>query len=137
MYQPAAIGVSFLAIFLSLVYNLGHLEDSSGKLHFCLLFLQENRDDANFDTGCRKLVVRRIIQQMKDYRLNPRLQKSCRQDLPKFCSHLLLPEDKDAYKEHSERDFLEGRVISCLKDSFAQGKPLTKPCQRKWQRFMK
>ena len=30
--------------------------------------LKENKDDADFDPNCRKLVVKRIVQQMKDYR---------------------------------------------------------------------
>ncbi len=92
--------------------------------------LKENRDDANFDTACRKLVVSRIIQQMSDYRLNPRLVKACKLDLPKFCQHELLPDNNPAYRADSEKTFLEGRVISCLKDSFAQGKKLTKTCKR-------
>ena len=56
--------------------------------------------------------------------------KSCRHDLPKFCSSIMSPESKD-YNPNGDRDFLEGKVISCLKDSFAQGKPLTKKCQCK------
>ena len=64
-------------------------------------------------------------------RLNPRLMKSCRHDLPKFCSSIMMPESKD-YNPIGDRDFYEGKVISCLKDSFAQGKPLTKKCQCKY-----
>ncbi len=34
--------------------------------------MQENMDDSNFDHKCRRLVTKRIVQQMRDYRLNPR-----------------------------------------------------------------
>lgn len=30
--------------------------------------LKENKDDADFDPNCKRLVVKRIVQQMKDYR---------------------------------------------------------------------
>ncbi len=33
-------------------------------------------DDGGFDKKCRKVVTRRIAQQMRDYRLNPRLEKA-------------------------------------------------------------
>ncbi len=40
-----------------------------GELLNCL---KENMEDANFDVRCRKMVTRRVVQQMSDYRLNPR-----------------------------------------------------------------
>ncbi len=47
---------------------------------------------------------------MTDYRLNPLLRKSCRQDIPKFC--------KEELKAQTDSHTLEGKVLGCLKYQF-------------------
>lgn len=96
-----------------------------------LFFVQENQSSLNFDRACGGLVIQRIIQQMKDYRLNPRLQQGCATDLPQHCSHIMLLEE-DGMAE----DFMEGKVIECLKDRLRkQRNSLTPHCQSKWERL--
>ena len=87
--------------------------------------LKEHIADVNFDAKCKRVVIKRIIQQMKDYRLNPRLAKACTNDLPKFCHKFILE------KVDSEKDFLEGKVIQCLKDQFVENEnKLSFSCKR-------
>ncbi|KAL8590638.1 hypothetical protein ACOMHN_011074 [Nucella lapillus] len=73
--------------------------------------LKKAKDKDTFDEKCRRIVIRRQITQTKDYRLNPLLQKSCQQDIPKFCSDVIVRSSNDAK--------LEGKVINCLKQQFA------------------
>ena len=107
-----------------------HCEKATGA-NAILTCLKENKDDNDFDPKCRKIVVRRIVQQMTDYRLNPKLQRACALDLPKFCNNV-IEEQSD-----SDRDFLEGKVIQCLKDQLIKnGKMLTKTCRRQVNNLM-
>ena len=57
--------------------------------------LKEAKNDANFDRGCKMIVNRRIIQHTRDYRLRPRLQRSCQKELKEFCSDVLLHQGKE------------------------------------------
>jgi hypothetical protein len=83
-------------------------------------------DDTGFDLKCRRVVVRRIIQQMKDFRLNPRLQKACRNDMSKFCAELFVPANGES------PHFLEGKVIDCLKREYVkEDNKLTEACKGK------
>jgi len=77
-----------------------------------LVCLKDFKDQPNFDQKCRMIVNKRIVQHMKDYRLNPLLQKACHLDIPKFCHDVLLKKTND--------DFKEGEVIECLKEKFSQ-----------------
>ncbi|XP_076470547.1 Golgi apparatus protein 1-like isoform X2 [Babylonia areolata] len=72
--------------------------------------LKKNKDDDEFDDKCRRIVIQRQITQSRDYRLNPLLQKSCQQDIPKFCSDVIVKNSNDGK--------LEGKVINCLKQQF-------------------
>ena len=46
-----------------------------------------------------------------DYRLDPKLAKSCRLDIPKFCSQVVA--------EHANnKELFHGRLIKCLKTKF-------------------
>lgn len=47
------------------------------------------------ERGCRKIVIKRMVEQNSDYRLNPRLKMACVRDIPKFCS-LVIAENKDS-----------------------------------------
>lgn len=72
-----------------------------------ILCLQRNRNDLAFDSKCKSVVIRRMIEQNTDYRLNPLLQKSCRYDISKFCADIVAKENKN--------EQLDDKVILCLK----------------------
>lgn len=80
---------------------------------FCL---RMNFDKEGFDMSrCGKVVRERLMEQTSDSRLSPRLHKSCKLDIVKFCSNV-----------HPG----EGRVIACLKDVFNNPKSrLTSSCK--------
>ncbi|XP_022082269.1 Golgi apparatus protein 1-like isoform X1 [Acanthaster planci] len=59
-----------------------------------------------------------------DFRLNPRMQKACRRDMPKFCSDVLDKFKKEEYKEKE----LEGEMLLCLKKKFPT-KSLSPDCE--------
>lgn len=75
------------------------------NLVFCLKmhFNKEGFDMAR----CGKVVRERLMEQNSDSRLSPRLHKSCKMDIPKFCGGVKPG---------------EGRVIACLKDVFVSPK---------------
>lgn len=77
--------------------------------------------DFNFDPKCQAILRKRIAQRMRDFRLNPSLQRACRMDIPKYCKAIILP---------TQSDFHEGRVIECLKEKYTQNvNLLSKPCR--------
>ncbi|KAG8238125.1 hypothetical protein J437_LFUL012739 [Ladona fulva] len=77
-----------------------------------LIYLQKHKVKAGFDKKCLSVVVLRMIEQSSDYRLNPALQSGCRQDIVKFCSHVVATQPKDME--------LEGKVVKCLKVKFRE-----------------
>lgn len=78
----------------------------------------------NFDLKCKQVVIRRIVHDMSDYRLQPKLQRACKEDIPKFCARVI-------YSHKDEQDFMEGEVIQCLRNKLAKDPDkLTKPCKR-------
>lgn len=83
------------------------------NLVFCLSM---NINKEGFNTArCGKIVRERLIEQNSDSRLSPRLHKSCKLDIIKFCSNVRPG---------------EGRVIACLKDVFVSPKSrLTTSCK--------
>ena len=108
-----------------------HCKDTQPGPNSVLNCLKENKDAVNFDHSCRKIVVRRIIQQMKDFRLNPRLQSACSSDLPKVCANVILG-------DLQEDDFLEGKVIECLKDQYRNDHDkLSKLCSKEIKNLMR
>ena len=87
-----------------------------------LVCLQNFKNEPNFDPKCRTIVNRRIVQHMKDFRLNPILQRACHLDIPKFCHDILLDRTNDEFKE--------GAVIECLKEQFVDKRTkLTDTCK--------
>lgn len=82
--------------------------------------LKSNKDKRGFNKQCHTVVTHRIIEQNSDYRLNPALQQSCKQDINKFCIQVL----ENARSEHG----LHGAMIKCLKGKFKEGK-LTNKCE--------
>lgn len=60
-----------------------------------------------FDNNCRSLVLKRMVEQSADYRLNPALQRGCSQDIGKFCLALM--------KDHVPDVEFEGKILNCLK----------------------
>jgi len=74
--------------------------------------------DSNFDQTCLAVIRKRTVQRMKDYRLNPGLRKSCKQDIPKFCGDLIA--GKNRIDSEGGGDFFEGKVIECLKEKVIQ-----------------
>ena len=94
-------------------------ETSRDILRCLKVFSQDN----NFDQKCLDIINRRIVQQSRDYRLNPSLQKSCKEDISKFCSKVLL-------KYNGEDEFLEGHVVDCLRETALQKHRLSKKCMK-------
>jgi len=74
--------------------------------------------DGNFEQTCLAVIRKRTVQRMKDYRLNPGLRKSCKQDIPKFCGNLIA--GKNRVDSEGGGNFFEGRVIECLKEKVIQ-----------------
>ncbi|KAL1123978.1 hypothetical protein AAG570_001748 [Ranatra chinensis] len=83
--------------------------------------LKKFKYEAGFDAQCRLVIIKRMIEQNTDYRLNPALQKDCQQDIVKFCSEAIAALKKDDPK-------LEGKVIRCLKTKFRERK-LSSSCE--------
>jgi len=103
-----------------------HCSNEEGK--DVLRCLKDFSDDNNFDPKCLKIIGKRIVQQSKDFRLNPRLQKSCKRDIPKFC--------KEAMRSKNE-EFYEGHVIACLKEKAIQKRSmLSDPCRKEIMTIM-
>uniref|UniRef100_T1J4W1 Golgi apparatus protein 1 n=1 Tax=Strigamia maritima TaxID=126957 RepID=T1J4W1_STRMM len=72
--------------------------------------LRDYKDKLKFDGRCRQIVIRRMVQQNTDYRLNPHLRKACSTEMTKYCKHILNSEPQNLA--------FEGKVIDCLKDHF-------------------
>ncbi|BFZ12791.1 hypothetical protein BsWGS_15830 [Bradybaena similaris] len=91
----------------------------------CLIDIKDI--DINFDDKCRQVVHHRQVEQTQDVELNPRLQKACRLDIPKFCANV--------FKDKSSKDArMEGRIIDCLKKNYAlKKKDLSADCSREVQ----
>ncbi|XP_064639932.1 Golgi apparatus protein 1-like isoform X2 [Lineus longissimus] len=90
--------------------------------------LKRYKNNENFDTKCRKMVLKRMMIQSKDYRLNPTLQKACKLDIPKFCSAIITAEKND--------EELEGKVVNCLKEKFRINR-LSRDCEDNIRSVMK
>lgn len=71
--------------------------------------LKEAKTEEDFDPSCRTYVMKRMLEESKDYRLNPSLMKRCNPDIRKFCSHITVEDSEE----------LEGEIIQCLKKKFA------------------
>lgn len=78
----------------------------SEKLLGCL---KSNKEMANFDSGCRLVVMRRLVEQTTDTRLNPELLRACRHDMAKFCSVLFD-------RANASSTELNGLLTECLKE---------------------
>jgi len=92
--------------------------------------LKDFSDDNNFDPKCLKIMGKRIIQQSKDYRLNPSLQNSCSRDINKFCSDVV-----SRFKD--DHEFFEGHVIDCLKQKAIQKhSKLTDQCRKEMMNIL-
>lgn len=62
-----------------------------------------------------------MIEQNLDYRFNPKLQESCAKNIADYCTHIVA-----GAKQNEE---LNGKVITCLKNKFREGKLLPQ-CQQ-------
>lgn len=86
-----------------------------------LVCLKKFKDEPVFDSNCKSLVLKRMVEQSADYRLNPALQKGCTQDIGKFCMSFL--------KNHLPDVEFEGKILKCLKVKFRERK-LRKECEK-------
>ncbi|XP_022082306.1 Golgi apparatus protein 1-like [Acanthaster planci] len=86
--------------------------------------LKSHKNEPTFDSNCKTVLTKRSIQRKEDFRLNPRMQKACRRDMPKFCSDVLDKSKKEEYKEKE----LEGEMLLCLKKKFPT-KTLSPDCE--------
>lgn len=75
--------------------------------HYYLSF-QKKKSELNFDPMCRQVVVRRMVEQTTDVRLNPDLYQACRRDMAKFCSELVEQMELSSTE-------LNGKLTECLK----------------------
>lgn len=71
------------------------------------ILFQRFKDEPMFDGNCRSLVLKRMVEQSVDYRLNPMLQRGCSQDIGKFCLDLIKNQVPDME--------FEGKIVKCLK----------------------
>ena len=97
------------------------MAESSRNILKCL---KDFSHDNNFDQKCLDIINKRIVQQSRDYRLNPSLKKSCKEDITKFCSAVL-----HNFKE-ADDDFLEGQVVDCLRQTALQKEKLSNRCMK-------
>ncbi|XP_015923497.1 Golgi apparatus protein 1 [Parasteatoda tepidariorum] len=91
--------------------------------------LREKRDDNGMDRTCRKIIIKRMVEQNSDYRLNPRLKQACVRDIPKFCSTVIA--------DHKDGEEFEGKVINCLKQQYRKNKKLSRLCENEIVRLMR
>ena len=99
--------------------------DGNTDMLFCL---RKNLLQPDIDTGCRKIVVNRIMTQNKDIRLNPTLWQACKKDATLFCQN-----DFAVEKDGEE---LNGRVIKCLKAKFVKNS-LSRDCGLEIEQIMR
>ena len=95
------------------------MSESSRNILKCL---KDFSHDNNFDQKCLDIINRRIVQQSRDYRLNPSLQKSCQEDIGKFCSGVI--------EKYNGGEFLEGHVVDCLRRAALQKEKLSVSCMK-------
>ncbi|CAG0914941.1 unnamed protein product [Notodromas monacha] len=72
--------------------------------------LKKVMDGGDFDEDCRLVILRRMVEQSYDFRLNPALHSSCKLDIGKFCADKLVGHNK------KHPSILEGEVVTCLRD---------------------
>ncbi|XP_076374077.1 Golgi apparatus protein 1 [Tachypleus tridentatus] len=82
-------------------------DEHDSQVLYCL---RDNRNTFGMDPRCRAVVMKRLLTQNTDYRLNVRLKEACSRDIPKFCSSVIA-------KEKQDEEF-EGKVIACLKKQY-------------------
>lgn len=70
---------------------------------------------------CRQVVVRRMVEQTTDVRLNPDLYQACRRDMAKFCSELVEQMELSSTE-------LNGKLTECLKEQLPT-KKLSATCK--------
>ncbi|XP_049951626.1 Golgi apparatus protein 1 [Schistocerca serialis cubense] len=114
--QDSSVDYALITTCRHMINQFCHGEDPSQAL----ICLKRYKDDPTFDSKCKSIVVRRMIEQSSDYRFNPLLQKSCRMDISKFCADIVASE-----KEEKE---LNGKVVKCLKVKFREQK-LSQDCE--------
>ncbi|GFR07100.1 golgi apparatus protein 1 [Trichonephila clavata] len=102
---------------------------SDTELTQILECLKEKRDDNGMERTCRKIILKRMVEQHSDYRLNPRLKQACIRDIPKFCSSVIA--------ENKEATEFEGKVINCLKQQYRKNKKLSRLCENEVVRLMR
>ncbi|KAK3885354.1 hypothetical protein Pcinc_010433 [Petrolisthes cinctipes] len=95
-------------------------DSESDQLLYCL---RDNKDQPNFNSNCRLVVVRRLVEQTTDARLDPQLLNSCRKDLGKFCS-------KHFDKLNTNATELNGLLTECLRKQLPSRK-LSLSCRKK------
>ncbi|KAK9511032.1 hypothetical protein O3M35_005681 [Rhynocoris fuscipes] len=85
-----------------------------------LTCLKKYKYAEDFDYNCRAIVVKRMLEQISDYRFNPNLHRECRNDISNLCYSVIA-------NQMDEKE-LEGKVIQCLKVQFRAGK-LSSNCE--------
>lgn len=75
-----------------------------------LSLFQKFKDERLFDNNCKSIILKRMIEQSVDYRLNPALQQGCSRDINKFCLNVL--------NRHLPNTEFNGKILQCLKVCF-------------------
>lgn len=75
---------------------------ASSDLHDVIYCLRDHRKERGLGGNCRSLILKRLLQQNKDYRLNPRLKQGCNSEIKKYCSDIILKSKPD--------ELLDGKV---------------------------
>ncbi|KAJ6225809.1 hypothetical protein RDWZM_004354 [Blomia tropicalis] len=93
---------------------------ASSDLHDVIYCLRDHRKERGLGGNCRSLILKRLLQQNKDYRLNPRLKQGCNSEIKKYCSDIILKSKPD--------ELLDGKIGLCLKKKYLVNL-LSEPCE--------
>lgn len=83
---------------------------------FMCLKMAKTNGELMGDDSCMRIVLKRQIEEAKDYRLNPNLAKSCKNDISKYCHKEFMEVDRKL-DDLDAQTKLEGKVISCLREA--------------------
>jgi Golgi apparatus protein 1 len=97
-------------------------DEDEDEIMDCLI---EHRNDPALKKPCRKVVERRMLEQVTDIRLQPKLRHSCKHEIDTHCKHEM---DKIKMRKASEDDNTN-TVVICLRKAFiTKDQPLGAEC---------
>ena len=101
-----SVDYSLLSICKGAIEKYCYSSDMS-EILFCL---RDHIRERGIGNNCHSIVLKRLLQQNKDYRLNPRLKSGCKKEIKKYCADVIIKRKPD--------ELLDGAMISCLKKHY-------------------